>query len=147
MAFRADNSQAALSIVVDTVVSPTTGDVQLVKIADARAGSGNLWNVESDGAARSVADAVSATTNTSVTQSATVVTLVASNTSRRGLWCYNDSVSNLYIRLAASASVTVFAVLLFPGDFWEMPVRPIYNGIVTGIWTAAGTGAARMTEM
>lgn len=88
---------------------------------------------------------VTTATQTSVAGNATSTQLVASNTSRRGLYIYNDSTANLRIKYGTTASVTSFLVLIPPGGYWEMPM-PVYNGIVHGIWEAAN-GNARITEI
>lgn len=89
-------------------------------------------------------------TLSNVAQNAASVTLQASNGARRGLTVFNDSVTDLYVKLAATAaSLTSFSYKLTPGATLELPIGAgdgIYRGAVTGIWGAAGAGAARMTE-
>lgn len=80
-----------------------------------------------------------------VASSATNVTLRAANTARLGLILYNDSTSSCYAKYGATASSTSFTVFLGPGAYWEMP-KPIYTGIVDGIWVAAN-GNMRVTEL
>lgn len=87
---------------------------------------------------------MAASTTTSVSASATAVTLKAANNSRLGLTVFNDSSAALYIKEGAGASTSDFKVKLAAGDYWEME-EPIYFGLVSGIWESA-TGAARITE-
>lgn len=89
-------------------------------------------------------------TVTRVSSSATVVTLKASNGSRRSLKIVNESTSGLYVKFGATATATDYTVYLPPGTlaagyaYYEAPL-PIYTGIVTGIWSSAN-GAAQVTE-
>ena len=84
---------------------------------------------------------------TNVSASASSVTVLASNTSRKGFAVHNDSAATLYLDLTGgTASSTSFAVLVGPGSFYEqVGVTQVYTGLITGIWTSA-TGNARVTE-
>lgn len=84
-------------------------------------------------------------TLSNVASSATSVTVVAANASRKGLLIYNDSTKRVYLKFGATASSTSFSVPLEPGSLYTMD-PPIYPGIIDGIWTAAN-GFARVTEM
>jgi len=83
-------------------------------------------------------------TQTSVAGSATNVTLLASNTSRKGALIYNDSTAILYVRLQATATTSNFSVKMFSDDTYEVPFG--YTGIIDGIWASAA-GNARITEI
>jgi hypothetical protein len=80
----------------------------------------------------------------SVAASATSVTLLASNSSRKGASIYNDSTKNLYIKLGSTASSTSFSILLNNGGYYEVPFG--YTGVIDGIWNIA-SGNARITEL
>lgn len=80
-----------------------------------------------------------------VASSATNVTLKAANASRRGLIVFNDADKALHLKYGATASATSFTVKIAAGGYWEMP-QPVYVGVVDGIWEAAPTGSARVTE-
>lgn len=82
---------------------------------------------------------------TQVAGSATSVTVLASNTARRGAMVFNDSTAILFLAYAGTASATVHTVQIPPGGYWEAPV-PVYTGALTGIWVTA-TGSARVTEL
>lgn len=84
-------------------------------------------------------------TTTSVNDTASSTTLLASNASRLGATIYNDSASDLYVKLGATASTTSFAVKLVQDAYFEVPFG--YTGIIDGIWSADSTGAARITEL
>lgn len=83
-------------------------------------------------------------TQTSVGDSASSVTILASNANRLGATIYNDSSAALYLKCGATASTTSFAVKLFQDDFWELPFA--YTGIIDGIWASDAGGNARITE-
>jgi hypothetical protein len=57
----------------------------------------------------------------------------------------NDSTATLYVKFGTGASATSHTYPLAPGAVLEFN-RPVYPGVVEGIWTAA-TGAARVTEV
>lgn len=91
----------------------------------------------------------SSSTVTSVNDSATSVTLCASNAFRVALYVFNDSDQILYLKLGATASLTSFTTKVLPQGFYELPdvAGFIYVGVVDGIWAANSTGAARITEL
>lgn len=141
---------------------------QAVKVVDATLDSTNRLIIDSSGrisvvlAANSVASfpvdiiaqtlgAISVTQTrpstaavTSVAASATSVTLLALNTSRRDSSIYNDSSADLYIKLGTTASTTSFTVKLGAGEYYEVAFA--YTGRIDGIWSSA-TGSARITEL
>lgn len=83
--------------------------------------------------------------NTSVSGSASAVTLKAANNARRGLTLFNDSASACFVLLGAgTVSATVFSVKMSAGTYYEVPYG--FTGIVTGIWVTA-TGNMRVTEL
>jgi hypothetical protein len=79
---------------------------------------------------------------TNVAGSATSVSLLASNSSRKKAKFYNDSSAILYLKEGATASSTSFTIKLFPEGFYETE----YTGAIDGIWASA-VGAVRITEM
>lgn len=94
-----------------------------------------------------VRQVATAATLTSVNDSASSVTLLASNAARKGAIIVNDSAQTLYLKYGATASPTSVTYKIGPGVTWEMPVAPVYTGIIDGIWDADGAGAARITEL
>lgn len=90
--------------------------------------------------------AASAATLANVAYSASNVTLAAANANRKGLLVHNDTDKICYIKFGATASTTSFTKKLAAGADWAFP-EPMYLGIVDIIWEAAGTGAARVTEL
>lgn len=80
----------------------------------------------------------------SVSGSATSVTLLASNTARLGATITNDSTAILYVKFGATASTTSYTVKMQPDQYFEVPFG--YRGIIDGIWASAA-GAARITEL
>lgn len=83
-------------------------------------------------------------TITSVSGSATSVSILASNTARKGAIVTNDSTAILYLALSSStASTSAYSVKLYPNASYLVDF--LYTGAMTGIWAAAA-GAARVTE-
>jgi hypothetical protein len=84
-------------------------------------------------------------TQSSVADSASSVTLLASNAARIKVIITNDSSARLYILFAgAAASLTSYGVSLAQFESWE---ELHYVGEIRGIWaTDPGDGAARITE-
>lgn len=83
-----------------------------------------------------------------VASSATVVTLLAANAKRRGVYIFNDSTAVLYIKAGGAAALTDFTFRLPTMTGIELPAHPsggIYKGVLTGIWAAAN-GGAQVTE-
>jgi len=109
------------------------------------------WTVQPGNTANTTAwlvnQATSATgTKTSVASSASSVTILASNASRKGAMVYNDSTQVLYLDLSGgTASNASYSVQIQPNGFFELPAPAIYSGLITGIWAAAN-GNARVTE-
>jgi hypothetical protein len=96
----------------------------------------------------SVNIAASATsTVTNVAAAVTSTTLLAANTSRKGASFYSVAGSaTLFIKLGSGATTTTsFTVSIAPGGFYELTL-PSYDGIITGIWSAA-TGSVNVTEL
>jgi len=88
--------------------------------------------------------AAASATLSNVASSATNVTLLASNASRRNAIIVNDSTSVLYVKFGATASATSYTYRLPAYNTLELPV-PVYQGIIDGIWVSAN-GNARVTE-
>jgi len=91
-----------------------------------------------------VSKPVSTSTGSNVNSSATSVTILASNTSRRAASIFNHSTQDLYIKEGTTASATDFLTIIPPNSLYELP-SPMYTGKIDGIWTAAN-GAARVVE-
>jgi hypothetical protein len=89
-------------------------------------------------------------TTSSVASSATSVTLLAANAARKGAVITNDDDNPLRVRYSASAaSAADYTVLLLKNQAHELAVCQggVYTGAITGIWEAAGSGAARVTQL
>lgn len=81
-----------------------------------------------------------------VGSSASSVTILASNASRKGAIIYNDSTQILYLDLSGgTASNSSYSVQVPSQGYFEVPGPSIYTGLITGIWAAAN-GNARVTE-
>lgn len=84
-------------------------------------------------------------TLTNVASSASNVSLLASNTSRKGLVIVNDSTQRVYINFGATASSTAYTYYLEASDTLEI-LTNCYTGAINGIWASAN-GFARITEL
>ena len=90
---------------------------------------------------------VASASTSSVSDSTTNQTLVASNASRKGLIIVNESSATLYAKYGATASLSSYTVAI-PGYGTGVMQAPIYTGQVDGIWSAdTSSGAARITEL
>ncbi len=88
----------------------------------------------------------STATLSNVASSASSVTIAVANTNRKGIYVYNDSTQTLFLSFSATASSSSYVVQIPTASFWEMPVPPVYTGLITGIWVSAN-GNARVTEL
>jgi hypothetical protein len=98
----------------------------------------------------SVDDAPSTGTATTVVMSATSVTILASNASRRSSTICNTGNHDLYLSTQATATATnLFAdVPQQAGSTISCykDTMPGYTGLITGIWSASGSGNAVITS-
>jgi hypothetical protein len=91
----------------------------------------------------------SSSTGTTVPVTATSVVLLAVNTSRKKYMIENNSNQDLYIDFAATTSVANHAqkiVKISAGGNITSYEDDGYTGVISGIWAAAGTGAALIRE-
>lgn len=93
----------------------------------------------------SVATPPANATLTSVASSASSVSLLAANASRRRFRIHNASSKTLYVAFGATASATAFSVLIASNANYESPLND-YTGDISGIWASAN-GFARITEV
>lgn len=92
-------------------------------------------------------------TLTTVASSATSVTILAENASRKAAVIQNTSTAILYLRLgtAAATDTTGHSIQLASGARYELPMvenngnTETYRGAITGIWASAD-GQANVTE-
>ena len=80
-----------------------------------------------------------------VADTASSTTLLASNANRLGATIANDSSAVLYVKLGATASATSYTARVAQYGLYEVPYG--YTGVIDGIWASdPGDGAARITE-
>ncbi len=84
-------------------------------------------------------------TTTSIASSATSVTILASNTDRKGLSVSNISTSKLYLGFTSPATTTNCFIEVPPGAFLLLDQQLIVTSAIYGIWAAAN-GTAQVTE-
>jgi hypothetical protein len=134
-----------------TVAQATASNLNAAVVGTGTAGTpvGGVLTVQ--GATGGYALPVSATpikssssSTTTVASSASNVMLLTTNTNRLGASVFNDSNSIVYIKLGATASLTSFAIKLYPNSYWEVPSN--YVGQIDAIWANAN-GNARITEL
>jgi len=82
---------------------------------------------------------------TSIASSATSVTILASNTDRKGLSVSNISTSKLYLGFTSPATTTNCFIEVPPGAFLLLDQQLIVTSAIYGIWAAAN-GTAQVTE-
>ena len=104
--------------------------VPAVQIADA---SGALVSAPATGTLSSVDSGIES------------VTILAANTARKGAVIVNTDANVLYLDLSGgTASATSYSYSVAANGYFEVPFG--YTGLITGIWAADGTGAAKVTE-
>lgn len=127
-----------------TVLSPTIANTAGWVVAQSNTG-GNVNIANSAGWA--IFEIDSAAIGAVVTQVASTigaVTLAVSNTKRVAFSLYNASANPLFMKLGASASTASYTLMMVASGYYEL-ARPIYNGIITGIWQTAN-GFAYVSE-
>lgn len=85
-------------------------------------------------------------TTSTVAGNASSVTLLSSNTSRKGAVIFNDSSAILYVKLGTTASSSDFSYRVNPYQTLEIGANFLYTGRIDAIWASA-TGNARITEL
>lgn len=135
-----------------TIIDTLTDSTQKAQATDAAGQAIELETVGADKALKvSVIKSVSSEDRapsaalTQVTASASSVSLLAANASRRGLMLFNNSTKTCYVAFAATASASAFSIKLPGGALYEKE-EPIYTGAISAIWDAAN-GQMQITEL
>jgi hypothetical protein len=92
----------------------------------------------------------SSATSATIPISATSVSLLAANANRKKMIISNNSNQDLYIDFDAAAAVADHAIKIpkvTSTGFIATYELDEYTGVVSGIWAAAGSGAALVREM
>lgn len=98
------------------------------------------------GTQRTINAGAATNTKSNVASSTSSVTILASNSSRKGASIYNDSTQTLYLdETGGTASSNSYTTQVPPQQLYELPGPTIYNGAITGIWASAN-GNARVKE-
>ncbi len=85
-------------------------------------------------------------TLTNVPTATTSAAFLAANSSRKGVFTYNNCTANLYLKYGTAASTLSFNVKIAGSELWEMPL-PTYTGVMEGVWESTGsTRGAQVTE-
>jgi hypothetical protein len=80
-------------------------------------------------------------------QNAASAVVLAANANRRGFVIENapqDDIADLFLAFAATATTSAYTKRLRPGEGWDR--RGGYTGVISGIWSDAGSGSAKVTE-
>ena len=134
---------------VSTAANQNTGNAFLTSIDTKLPAS---LGTKAPSASLSVTQAFAATsTLANVASSATSVTLLAANNNRKTAIIINDSTSDLYVTLNASAASTTNYSLFLAAKVGNTPSflainGDDYSGEIRGIWSSAN-GFARITEV
>lgn len=83
-------------------------------------------------------------TVTSVSDTASSTTLLSASGTRKGFRVYNDSPYAVYVKYGATATTSDYTVKV---EAYDWLVEDGYGGRVDGIWSANGSGSARITEL
>lgn len=137
-----DTAHAPKVVLTDGSTSPTPiSPAKAGQLPAALTAAGNLKVAIQEAPARA-----STATASSVVQNATSVAILAADPARLGATVYNDAPLPLLLLLGAgSASATAFTLKMAADSYYEIPFG--YVGAITGIWTGAGSGAARCTSL
>ena len=84
-------------------------------------------------------------TTTSVPSSASSVTVLASNSARKGISIHNQSASTLYLSFSGTATIANSFLGMVPGSVLFLDQQLIVTNAITGIWSSAN-GTAQVTE-
>lgn len=79
-----------------------------------------------------------------VLSSITSVSILSTNTSRKGATIYNNAGTVLYLKLGTNATTSVYTVEMNNDDYYELPYG--WMGVVAGI-TASNAGIINVTEL
>lgn len=132
----------------EVTIAATAQHAQLVKILDATDASTNRLVVDASGRVTTVTVNPSGTaTQSGVSLAVTSFTIIASNSARKMLYLYNDSVNVLYVKLdGGTATTTNYSFQLPPGGYWESSEAAIFTNAIVGISLVA-TGIVKITEV
>lgn len=81
----------------------------------------------------------------SIAASATTVQLLPANDERNAVWIFNNSSSELYVKVGPSASLADFSFKMLSGTFQQLQ-PPCPRSELTGIWAVA-VGNAKVTSI
>lgn len=143
VALSPNNNTLANALLIKTTDGTNTAAVKAASTAAATTDPALVVSVSPNSPVTTI-QATPTATLSNVAGSASSVTVLASNTARKGAIIVNDSTALLYLKFGTTASTTSYTVLLAASAYYEVPFG--YTGILTGIWVSA-TGNARVTEI
>ena len=138
------DSTATEMAVVRGVPPPPGTRAYLVAGVD---GSGNVQTLtfNPDGSVTVEVPSPTTPTVTPVARTNVSTTLLAANPNRKQASIYNEQ-GILLVKIGAGAALNDYSFAVGPGHLYELNF-PVYVGQISGIWTTAGSGNARITEI
>lgn len=85
-------------------------------------------------------------THSSVNSGTSSVTILASNTARKGARIFNTDANNLFLDLTGGTAVAASRAQVKLGQNEGYTVDAGYTGAITGIWATDGSGVASVAE-
>lgn len=125
-------------------IDADTGSID-TKLPSGLTVSGTRLLVDGSGVTQPTTVAARTPTTTSISSSATSVTILASNASRKGFSIANVSTAKLYLSFSNPATTTNSFVEIPAGGFLLLDQQLIVTNAIYGIWSAAN-GTAQVTE-
>lgn len=137
------DANADIDVEVRTTATPT--DIQQVQI-DIGTGTGTSPVTAANPLPVTLISPATSSIS-SVTSSASVVTLLALLSTRMMATFFNNTDKSCYIKLGSAASTTSFTCKMAAGSYYEIPGSKVYTGIITGIWDATPSGEMLITSV
>jgi len=84
--------------------------------------------------------------HSSVASGTSSVTILAANANRKGARIFNTDANNLFLDLTGGTAVAATRAQVKLGQNEGYTVDAGYTGLITGIWSADGSGVASVAE-
>lgn len=151
-----DASLSTLNTSVNTLLKPASTLAAVTAItntvtikADTPANQTNALKVDGSAVTQPISNSLETTstgTITSVANSTSSVSVLASNANRKGFILHNDSTTTVFVAYSATATLTAFTLRLTSQASYFSNQLPIYRGALSAI-SSAVNGSLRITEL
>lgn len=149
-----DPAVTALQI-IDNMISGSGANISQINGVTPLMGAGNTGTgsprvtIATDQAAVPVSVPALAVTAavTQVADSASSVTILSLNASRKGYKLFNDSTQAVYVKEGTTATSADASYKMQPGGFYESVGPGCYTGRIDAIWVANASGSMLITEL